>query len=482
MVDGTITHQYFDKIRTDLTVKANDFEIANLKPGQSEYYYGKLIADADISVQGRLDAPDVRAKIGISPKTDLSFVVPESDYEDPFDDDLIVWTSFDTTKTSDILTREKEKKIGKVDIYANTIDLNGSIKIDPDAVFKVVIDSAAGDYLQIQGGGDLGITYDRTGNLRLNGTYEVADGFYQMTFYNIVKRRFDFQKGSRLVWNGDPMAANLDITALYKTRASVAGLMVNDPSDQNSNMFNERLDFEVVMNLKGNLMSPEISFDIRLAPDSRGAFGGSVDAKLADLRDNESELNKQVFALLVLNSFLHSGGGNDNLVANQARNSASQILSQQLNALSDKFIKGVDLNFNFDSYGGAAGEGNTDLSVDLAKSFMNDRIIVRIGSTIALEDNTSNTSQDSKEMMTNISLEYKITPDGEYRFKAFRKNDFEDIVIGRVTRTGVGILFQHDFNRVKNIFRTDAVDKNKSDKPDNDSENTSGEKDKEDNK
>lgn len=453
-VNGEITHDNFSKIRSDLTVTANDFEIANLKPGVNENMYGKLIADVDIKITGRLDAPSIDAKIGISDKTNLTYVVPVSDYEDPFDDNLIKWTSFDSTKTTSILIRDKKRQTGKVDIYANTVDLNGSIKINKDATFRVVIDSAAGDYLEIRGGGDLGITYDRTGSFKLNGTYKVQDGFYQMTFYNIVKKKFNFQEGSLLIWNGDPMAANLDITAVYKTKASVAGLLAADQTGQNSQTFNERLPFEVLLQVKGSLLKPEITFDIKVAPESRGAFGGAVDAKLADMRANPNELNKQVFALLVLNSFISSGSGSGNLVANQARNSASQILSQQLNALSSKYVKGVDLNFNLDSYGGAAGQGNTDLNVDLAKSFMNDRIVVRIGSTIALEDNSSNTTQDSKEMMTNIAIEYKITPDGAYRFKAYRKNDFEDIVVGRITRTGVGILFQHDFSRFHNIFKT----------------------------
>ncbi len=452
-VDGKITHDNFSKIRSDLSINASDFEIANLKPGVNENMYGKLIADAEIKINGRLDAPSIDAKIGISDKTNLSYIVPVSDYEDPFDDNLIKWTNFDSTKTTSILTRDKKKQTGKVDIYANTVDLNGSIKINKDATFRVVIDSAAGDYLEIRGGGDLGITYDRTGSLKLNGTYQIQDGFYQMTFYNIVKKKFDFQEGSLLTWNGDPMAANLDITAIYKTKASVAGLMVSGQSDQSNQTFNQRLPFEVLMHLKGNLLKPEITFDIQVASESRGAFGGAVDAKLADMRSNPNELNKQVFALLVLNTFMSSGNGSDNLVANQARNSASQILSQQLNALSSKLIKGVDLNFNLDSYGGAAGQGNTDLNVDLAKTFLNDRIVVRIGSTIALEENSSNASQASKEMMTNIAVEYKITPNGAYRFKAYRKNDFEDIIVGRITRTGVGVLFQHDFSRFHNIFK-----------------------------
>lgn len=452
-IDGKISHQNFDHVQADLTIEARNFEIASIKPSDNANYYGKLLANLDIAINGRLDAPNINAEIKISDKTKFSYVVPETDYEDPYSDNLIKWTRFDTTQTSSIITRDADAVPKKVDIYTNTIDLNGVIKINDGALFRVVIDSSAGDYLQIQGGGTIGVTYDRTGNLNLNGTYVVQDGFYQMTFYGIVKKKFYFQKGSQLTWSGDPTEAIMDITAVYKTKANVAGLMLSGSSEPSAVSFDERLPFEVVMHITGTLMKPTITFDIRVAEESRGVLGGAVEAKLADLRQNQSELNKQVFALLVLNTFISTGNSNTNFITNQARSSASQILSQQLNALSDKFIRGVDLNFNLGSYGGAAGEGNTDLSIDLEKSFMNDRVVVRIGSTIALEDNTPNV-QNSQEMMTNITIEYKITPDGTYRLKVYRKNDYEDIVVGRITRTGIGLLFQHDFSRFKNIFNT----------------------------
>lgn len=454
VIDGAITHQNFDDLRTQMSINARQFEIVNLSAEANQGYYGKLLANIDVDVSGRLDAPKVSANIDIADKTALTYVVPESEYSDSYDENMLIWTEFDQTEEVDILTRLKEENAPRRDVYANTVDLNGEIDINENAIFRVLIDSLAGDYLEIQGGGKLGVTYDRTGNLNLNGTYQVRDGFYQMTFYNIVRKKFDFQGGSQLTWNGDPLNANLDITALYKTRASVAALMSTQPGAASNNAFSQKLPFEIVMNITGELLKPDLKFSIRLAKESKGALGGAVDARLNEIAANESELNKQVFALLVLNTFISTGGtgGDPNLVENQVRNSASQILTQQLNALSDRLIDGVDLNFDLQSYDGGGGQANTDLSIDVAKSFMDDRIIIRIGSTIALEDNNQNT-QRSQEMMTNLTIEYKITPEGTYRFKAFRTTDLEDIVVGQITRTGVGVLYQKDFNNLRNIFR-----------------------------
>ncbi len=469
IVNGDLTHENYDKFKANMNIDAKGFELANVKSGKNEYFYGKLLADLDISISGRADAPTIGAKIDILDETKMSYIVPESEYSESFDEELLVWDDFDSKKSDPILTRDKEEAAVARDVYANTIDLNGELKIGKDAIFEVIIDSAAGDYLQIKGGGTLGITYDRTGSLRLNGTYKVQDGFYQLSFYNVVKKKFNFQGGSTMSWNGDPLGANMDITATYLTKANVSSLMAAEPGSSGNDAFQQKLPFEVVMNLKGELSKPEITFSIRLAKEAQGALGGSVDARLAQLQKDESELNKQVFALLVLNTFLNTGSsGSQNIVANQARNSASQILSQQLNALSDKLIAGVDLNFDLESYGGAAGEGNTDLNIDLAKSFANDRVIVRVGSTIALENNSS-AAQNSNALMTNVALEYKITPDGRYRFKAYRKTDLEDIVVGRITRSGAGVLFQRDFDRWENLFdrtRPVATDSTATEDPD----------------
>lgn len=454
-VNGHISHTYFQNLKTDLSIETDEFTIFNLRPEENNRIYGKLLAGSNIQVKGDIASPSVEASINVSDKTDMTYVVPKSNYEEGIDTDLIEWTDFQTNNELGTLLTGRSDNSSRIAFVENSLDLTGSLFIDQDAIFKVVVDSAAGDFVEIRGDGKIGVSYDRSGNIRMNGAYQVASGFYKMTFYDIVKRQFDFQKGSSIIWNGSPMDATLNFTAMYKTNASVANLMSTGNNSSSVQTFNEQLPFEVLMSMTGDLSKPQISFSIDLAQERKGAYGGAVEAKLNELKQDENELNKQVFALLVLNTFISSNPNADqNIAANQARNSASQILSQQLNNLSDQYVKGVDINFDLQSYGGNAGEGNTDLNIDLAKTFLDDRMIVRIGSTIALESNNVNT-ENEQSIMTNVAVEYKLTPDGRYRFKVYSKTDMEDIVVGRITRTGAGILFQRDFDRIDQIFKSD---------------------------
>jgi len=455
-LNGDIRHQNFKNPKLDIRVLADNFMLLDIDRSAGQSVYGKLIADLDMQIRGGLNSPLVKAQIAINEPSDLSYFVTETVDREAFDETLLVWTEFEEAGLNEnsILARNKETRGEAGNIFANNPKIMGSLKIDESAVFRVVIDSSAGDYLEIRGGGKLDIDYDRMGALRFNGIYEVADGFYQMTFYNLVKRKFDFRKGSRIVWNGEPTNANIDITAVYKTRAGIANLMLTDPSAAYDEAFQQQLPFLVLMDIKGKLLDPEIFFDIQLEKSAEGALSGSVEARLQDLTRDENRLNKQVFALLVLGSFIPQSGGSDaNILANQARNSASQILTNQLNSLSDKYVKGVDINVDLYSYGGTAGEGNTDLNINVAKSFANNRMTVKVGSTIALEEQNQNAAQATQQQfLTNIELEYKLTPDGRYRLVVFSKTDLEDIVIGRITRSGGGFVFQRDFDRFRYLF------------------------------
>ena len=89
-------------------------------------------------------------------------------------------------------------------------------------------------------------------------------------------------------------------------------------------------------------------------PPNESALWQNVDSKLAELNSNRSALNKQVFALLLFNTFISenpfesTSGGNSN-AALMASQSASNILTSQLNELAGGFGKRVDLSMNVNS-------------------------------------------------------------------------------------------------------------------------------------
>jgi hypothetical protein len=86
--------------------------------------------------------------------------------------------------------------------------------------------------------------------------------------------------------------------------------------------------------MKGELMKPSISFNIVL-PEGNNSVSTEIinttQAKLTQLRQQPDELNKQVFALLLLNRFIGENpfaSESEELLFRLLLESASKILSQ----------------------------------------------------------------------------------------------------------------------------------------------------------
>jgi hypothetical protein len=215
------------------------------------------------------------------------------------------------------------------------------------------------------------------------------------------------------------------------------------------------LAFVVALFINGSLSAPEISFGLNMPEEAKGALGGRVYQQVQAINNNETELNKQVFSLLVLNQFFPAGStgdGPDSEVL--ARNSASQILTHQLNKLSDQYIKGVDLNLDLDSYkateNGAAAQ-RTQLGLSLSKSLFDDRFKVQVGSQFELEGE-QRSKQSASDILGNILIEYLLTEDGRYKLTGYRKNEYEGLIDGQVTLTGISVQFNKEFENFSDLL------------------------------
>jgi hypothetical protein len=262
------------------------------------------------------------------------------------------------------------------------------------------------------------------------------------------------------MWSGDPLNATMDIKAIYTVETSPLELVSNIETDQSAlAQYRQRIPFLVYLNIKGELLVPEISFRLDMPLEKRNAFGGNVYAMLQDINTRESDLNKQVFALLVLKRFMtdnpfesQSGEG----LQGTARTSVSKILSEQLNRLSQN-VKGVQLSFDiksYEDYSSGKASGQTSLQLGVSKSLMNDRLVVKLAGNVDIEGENSNQSSLT-DYIGDLALEYKITPDGRLRVTGFRNSDY-DMIDGELVKTGAGLIYIKDYNAFRELFRANA--------------------------
>ena len=459
VIDGQLLTKTYSDYSFNLDIKSQDFKAISSTEKDNDLYYGDLLLDTNIKIRGDLNKPIVSGVIGIDKGTDITFVMPQ---EDPSIADREGIVEFVNEKD---LRREETLKIqeefNKSEIKG--LDVSIAIHVEKEAQFTIVIDKANGDRVSIKGEGDLMGGIDPSGKTTLTGRYEFDEGAYSMSF-NFIKRKFDVQKGSSIVWTGEPTAAILDLTAIYEVKVAPIDLLQNqmaDLSPMQSNMYKQKIPFQTLLMMKGELMKPEISFDIQMPEGNLGVSGDVVantKTKLTQIRQQESELNKQVFALLLLNRFVGEnpfesmvGGMSAESIARQ---SVSKILSDQLNNLAGNLIAGVELDFNLDSkedYSTGEKENRTDLNIGVSKRLLNDRLKITIGSSFGIEGSERENEQ-STNIAGDISAEYSLSKDGRYMLRAYRKDEYQVALQGQVIETGVGFVITMSYEKFKEIF------------------------------
>jgi hypothetical protein len=388
----------------------------------------------------------------------LTFAVPENNLTTNRGQGVVEF--IDRSSNNSILNRNEKIQVQNSGIKG--LDLSSIIEIDKKAKLKLLLDPASNDSLVVQGEAALSLTMDRSGKMSLTGAYQLTDGSYIVSLESIVKKKFVIEKGSTIVWNGEPLDAEISIDATYMVRTSPINLVGDqmtgeNESDKNANK--QRYPFLVLLKLRGEILHPEISFEIKLLPEDKGILGGAVDAKLSLLNENPSELNKQVFALLVLGRFVQENplqsGTNDEASA-VVRATVSKFLSAELNKWSSKMVPGVEINLDvrsYDDYQSEQAVGRTQVDIGLKKQLFDERLSVQVGGVVDVEGAKAKQNSVS-DITSDVSVEYKLTKDGRYRLIGFSHNQYEGAIEGQVIETGVGIIYMRDFDQWKEFFKT----------------------------
>lgn len=468
-INGKINTQNISNIGYDLTLDAVNFKAINSQEKDNDLYYGEMYLDNHLRIGGTFNNPVVDGNIKVNKDTKFTIVMPQSDPSIADREGIVEFIDQDNPPMIQTKLRADEA-LSNLEITGINASVN--IEVDKDAELSIVIDKANGDFLKLKGEAQLTGGVDASGKTTLTGRYELKEGAYEMNF-NLIKRKFDIKSGSYILWTGEPTAADINITAIYKNEAAPIDLVGDQLSNVTAyvrNTYKQKIPFETELKMKGELMKPSISFDIIL-PEGNNSVSTEIinttQAKLTQLRQQPDELNKQVFALLLLNRFIgenpfasESGG---TTVSSLARESASKILSQQLNNLAGDLISGVELNFDLASsqdYTTGQLENKTDLNVGISKKLLNDRLKVTVGSSFGLEG-PQQQNQDTNTIAGDVTIEYQLSKDGRYKLKAYRINKYQVALQGQVVETGVAFVITLDYNEFKELFQKVKAEKKK---------------------
>jgi len=461
-LDGIAATSNFSDYDFDMRIRARNFKMLSSTKKDNDLFYGHLFFNTDLILNGTSALPHIEGRLVVNENTKMTVVLPQREPGVVEREGIVEFVDFNAPLNDSLfLARYDSLNQSKI----TGMDVSVNIEVNPEAEFNLIIDEGNGDFLNVKGEALLNAGIDPSGKVTLVGSYDLEEGAYELTF-NFLRRRFEIEQGSRIVWEGEPTSATVDLRAKYVADAAPLDLVKNQIGELEGaarNIYLQKLPFEVYLSMEGELMKPQIEFDIVLPADGNYMVSNdvitNVRTRLDQLRQEEGEMNKQVFSLLLLNRFVAENPFNTitsgPTVGTLARQSVSKLLTEQLNRLADDLVAGVDLNFDVissEDYTTGQREDRTDLNVGLSKQLLNDRLKISIGSNFEL-DGPANSNYNASNIAGNVALDYQLSRDNRYVLRAYRKNEYEGVIDGYLIETGVGFIITLDYNRFSQIFK-----------------------------
>lgn len=429
IVSGNLLHNHFKNFKLDFAVTTNNFYCLNKADDNNSSYFGQGYVSGQVNIYGYLSSIHIDANITTQKRT--VFNIPLSNASEVEETDFIHLVNRKDPK-------KQKKQAYKVNLTGLQMDF--MVHATPDATAKVIFASKVGDILTGRGNGNIEITMNNLGDINMQGNYTVTDGSYRFVLQNVINEDFNLEPGGTIEWNGNPYNADININTKHLVRTSLEPLFPFDTT----HTYTKVVPVNVGLDLSGKLTSPDIKFDIDL-PTVDQETRQTVASYLA----NPDEMNRQVFALLIIKSFLPVQEGASNAAAPTPTiipgTAATAILSSQLtnllNSISNKVNVGVNIN-------PATTLSPQEVQLLLSTELLGGRVLINTDMSQIGTTSSGAQTENTNNVVGEVTVEYLVSKDGKLRFKAFNKaNDNTIVNIQNAPYTqGAGLSYRETFN------------------------------------
>ncbi len=462
IISGGLLHNHLNDWRVDCRIRSlsPNFHILNTRQSDNDLFYGQAMGSFNATFKGSFDRMDIRIDATTGPNTRL--YIPVGTNTDIQEANFITFQNSSPQSADSTQTPAEQQR----PIPSNTLGLSleMNLSITEEAEVQLIFDAQTGDIIKGRGSGDIRMVVTREGDFKMYGTYRIIRGEYLFTLFNWVNKPFTVEEGGTITWYGDPFGAQINLKAIYTENTSLTNLIRDElvAAPSLTVEANRPTRTVVTMQLRGDLFKPTIGFDLAF-PNLSGQLKSLTDSKLTSLRQDQSELTRQVFGLVVVGSFLPpstaSGfiqGGN---YMASAFNTLTQMLSSQLssylNELASEWVGGSLSSIEFDIiYNEYRSQLNPeqpvlngvgrDLQVRLTSGFKDDRITVQLGSQFGIT--RPGTTANEAFLGGDVAVEIQFTQSRHWRLRVYHRTE-PDIAGGtRRSRSGGGIVFRKEFD------------------------------------
>ncbi len=435
------TYKNFSDFALDVQFDSlKNFKVLQTTEKENSLFYGTAWADGNCRIYGPIDK--INMDINLKPRKNSVLAIQYlSANENKIYGSITFRNHLGKIQNKGVVQKEEPSSLGKIQM---------NITATPDAEVQFIIDKKLGDIIKGRGNGQLRMVYDVDGKFYLFGAYTVEQGEYSFSLPGInLLKKISLDKGGSIVWDGDPFNAVVDLVGRVEKKISPSTLMITSSSASSSYPATKIIS---ILNLKGNLFSPQIGFDIQ-APElatTSGTAATEVNSIIQRIRTDKDETMRQAVALLLFGNFIPPSFSSSGASAASnfsgtgfAGNSVSTIASSVVNDLFSKYGIPTRIQVNIDDVRSSTGTSNTKLFVN-SEWFLSDRLRLDLN-----YDPTVAVLVSSMAVPINFNLEYK-TSDENWRLKAFSRssnlllsNGLTNGVSGNTL--GAGILYRREF-------------------------------------
>lgn len=432
-VNGSLTYNYFRNLELDINVDFTGMQCLNTTEKDNEFFYGSAFATGAVHLKGPLEK--IGIDIGVVSNKNTVIHIPLSSSANASQTNLLTFVEPETDRwidPYDTLTINRANVVKR----ETQLDVNMEARLTPAAEIMIEIDKSVGDVIKAKGNGTIDLDMNPSKEIfDIFGDYHVTDGSYKFVLAGFAAKDFTLQPGGTINFNGDITNTNLNLEAVYHTKASINPLIADTSS------VSTRRNVDCIIGMEGKMMNPQLTFSINV-PDLDPTTKIRVESAL----NTQGKVQKQLMALLVSGGFIpdeQSGIANNSSLL---YSNASEILSNQINMIFQQLGIPLDLGLNYQP-----GERGTDIfDVAVSTQLFNNRVVINgnIGN-----DPYGNSGRD---VIGNIDVEIKLDNPGNVRLDVFSHAEDQYSTYNdnnNSQRSGVGIVYQKEFNSFKSLLK-----------------------------
>lgn len=456
MVKGGLTHDRFFRFGLNVNIKSNNFLCMNTTREDNSLYYGTGIGAGDITFTGDFVRTNMVIRATAGKGTQITF--PFATEQTASTREFVIFKTANTQRIDPVLPRPFDPK---------GIDCDLELSFTPEAETVLIFDEAAGDNIRAHGTGDIHFRYTRAGDITMDGQYNIERGNYLFTLLKVVNKTFDIKRGGFIRWNGTPFDATISIDAGYKKSTApynfIAEYVVNDENTKTESR--KATNVDLTLKLTGDMMKPDINFELAF-PQTNGALQSYLESKMRFLRQDQNELNRQVFGLVVLGGFLPNDINNQQIVSgsiNTLSETATTVLSSVFNQLIGEYVSGLDIQIGYNVYefdkqslSGLPQQGQ-EFRFRTSYAF-DDRTTITAGVGV---NNGNPLSQGSQTFVGgDFAVDYAITEDRRLKIRlSYTRDQVFDGSASTRDKPAIGIRFQREFDNFQEFLDSLRIEK-----------------------